>query len=183
MVFIMLRYVPSVGFPGSSDGKEYTCNAGNSGSIPGSGRSPEEGIGSALQYSWTSLVAQMVKNPPVMWETWVQSLGWEDPLEEGKATPPVFLPGESQGQGSLAGYSKWGRKESTQLNTSTRQSQISYNVNRIIQNLRELRRSHPLCFKYFSTPELLQSAPNAGQSEQVFLSSALDRCGISGLCI
>ena len=86
MGFIMLRYVPSVGFPGSSDGKEYTCNAGNSGSIPGSRRSPEEGIGYPLQYSWTSLVAQSVKNPPTGQETWVRSLGWEDPLEEGVAT-------------------------------------------------------------------------------------------------
>ena len=51
--------------------------------IPGSGRSPREGIGYPLPYSWASLVAQMVKNLPAMWETWIQSLGWEDPLEEG----------------------------------------------------------------------------------------------------
>ena len=44
---------------------------------------------------WASLVAQMVKNLPAVWETWVQCLGWEDPLEEGMATTPVFLPGES----------------------------------------------------------------------------------------
>ena len=55
-------------------------------SIPGSGRSAREGIGYPLQYSWASLVAQMVKNLPAMQETWVQSLGWEDPLEKGKAT-------------------------------------------------------------------------------------------------
>ena len=54
--------------------------------IPGWGRSAGEGIGHALQYSWASLVAQLVKNPPVMWETWVRSLGWEDPLEKGTAT-------------------------------------------------------------------------------------------------
>ena len=53
--------------------------------IPGSRRSPGEGIGYPLQYSWASLVTQMVKNSPAMWETWVQSLGWEDPLEEGMA--------------------------------------------------------------------------------------------------
>ena len=53
--------------------------------IPGSGRSPGEGIGYPLQYSWASLVAQLVKNPPAMWEAWVQSLGWEDPLEKGTA--------------------------------------------------------------------------------------------------
>ena len=50
------------------------------------GRSTEEGRGCPLQYSWASLVAQLVKNPPTMWETWVRSLGWEDPLEKGKAT-------------------------------------------------------------------------------------------------
>ena len=54
--------------------------------IPGSGRSFPEGTGYPLQYSWTSLVAQLVKNPPAMQETWVQSLGWGDPLEKGKAT-------------------------------------------------------------------------------------------------
>ena len=59
--------------------------------IPGSGRSPGEGIGYPLQCSWASLVAQLVKNPPAMWETWVGSLGWEDPLEEGMATDSSFL--------------------------------------------------------------------------------------------
>ena len=57
--------------PGSSVGKESACNAGNPGSIPGLGSSPGEGIGYPLQYSWTSLVAQMVKDPPAMWEMWV----------------------------------------------------------------------------------------------------------------
>ena len=63
------------GFPGSSAGKESACNAGDSGSISGLGRSPGEGIGYPLQYSWASLVAQMVKNLPAMQETWVRSLG------------------------------------------------------------------------------------------------------------
>ena len=54
--------------------------------IPGSGRSPGKGIGYQLQYSWVSLVAQLVKNPPAIQETWVQFLGWEVPLEKGKAT-------------------------------------------------------------------------------------------------
>ena len=54
--------------------------------IPGSGRFPGEGISYPPQYSWASLVTQMVKNLPATWETWVQSLGWEDPLEEGMAT-------------------------------------------------------------------------------------------------
>ena len=80
-----------MGFPRSSAGKESVCNAGDSSSIPGSGRSPGEGIGYPLQYSWASLVTQMVKNPPAMWETWVQSLGWEVPLEEGMGTHSSIL--------------------------------------------------------------------------------------------
>ena len=75
------------GFPCGSVGKESTCNAGDPGSIPGSGRSPGEGIGYPLQYSWASLVAQLVKNPLAMWETWVQSLGWEDSPGEVKGYP------------------------------------------------------------------------------------------------
>ena len=71
------------GFPNSSVGKESACNAGDPGLIPGSGRSPGKGIGYQLQYSWVSLVAQLVKNPPAMQETLVQFLGWEDPLEKG----------------------------------------------------------------------------------------------------
>ena len=61
----------SEGFPGSSAGEESSCNAGEPGSIPGSGRSVAEGIGYPLQYSWASLVAELVKNPPAMRETWV----------------------------------------------------------------------------------------------------------------
>ena len=79
------------GFPDSSVGKESTCNAGDPGSIPGLGRSPAEGIGYPLQYSWASLVAQLVKNLPAMPETWVRSLGWEDPLEKEKATHSSIL--------------------------------------------------------------------------------------------
>ena len=60
-------------------------------SIPGSGRSPEKGTGYPLQYSWASLGAQLVKNPPAMQETWVQSLGWDNPLEKGTATHSSIL--------------------------------------------------------------------------------------------
>ena len=59
------------GFPHSSVGKESACNSGDPSSIPGSGKSPGEGIGYALQYSWASVMAQLVKNLPAMWETWV----------------------------------------------------------------------------------------------------------------
>ena len=72
-----------VGFPDSSAGKESACNARDSGSTPGSGRSTGEEIGYPLHYSWASLVTQLVKNLPALWETWVQSLDWEDPLEKG----------------------------------------------------------------------------------------------------
>ena len=79
------------GFPGGSDGKQSACNAGDSGSVPGSGRTSGERIGYPFQYSWASLLAQMVKNLPAMQETWVQSLGWEAPLEEGLATHSSIL--------------------------------------------------------------------------------------------
>ena len=81
-----------MGFPGSSVGKESACNAGDSDSIPGLGRSTREGIGYyPFQCSWASLVAQLVKNPPSMWDAWASSLGWEDPLELGKAIHSSIL--------------------------------------------------------------------------------------------
>ena len=79
------------GFSDSSAGKKSTFNAGDPSLIPGSGRPPGEGIGYPLQYSLASLVAQMVKNPLAVRETWIQSLGWEDPLEEGMATHSSIL--------------------------------------------------------------------------------------------
>ena len=78
-------------FPGISDGKESARNAGDPSSIPRLGRSPGEGIGYPIQYSWVSLVAQTVKNLPAVQETWVQPMGWEDPLEEGMATHSSIL--------------------------------------------------------------------------------------------
>ena len=68
-------------FPDGSAGKESAYDARDPSSVPGLGRSPGEGIGYPLQYSWSSLVAQLVKNLPTMQETWVRSLAWEDPLE------------------------------------------------------------------------------------------------------
>ena len=82
------------GFPGSSAGKESACNAGDTSSIAGLGRSGVEGIGYPLQYSWASLVAQLVENLFAMQETWVQSLGWEDPLEKEWLPTQVFWHGE-----------------------------------------------------------------------------------------
>ena len=80
-----------MGFPGNSAGKESACNAGDPRSIPGLGSAPAEVIDYPLQYSWASLVAQLIKNPPAMQETCVRSLGWEDPLEEGMATHSSIL--------------------------------------------------------------------------------------------
>ena len=88
----ILTYIEDkLGFHGSSAGKEYACNAGDPSSIPGLGRSPGEGKCYPLQYSWASLVAQMVKNLLAMQETWVPSLGWENSLEENMATHSRIL--------------------------------------------------------------------------------------------
>ena len=100
------------GFCDSSVGKESACNAGDLGLIPGSGRSPGEKVGYPLQYSWASLVAQLVKNLPAMQETWVQSLGREDPWRRERLPTPVFRPGEFHGL-----YSPWGRKEADTTET------------------------------------------------------------------
>ena len=113
-------------FNGSSAGKEFACTAGDPGSIPGSGRSPGEGIGYPLQYSWASLEAQMVKNPPAMQETWVRSLAWADPLEEGMATHSSILawriswteePGGLQSMRSQRVRHNWATKHSREWNS------------------------------------------------------------------
>ena len=90
-------------FPNSSVGKESACNAGDPGSIPGLGRSAGEGIGYPLQYSWASLVAQLVKNLPAMQETCVGKIPWK----RERLPAPVFWPGQFHGL-----YSPWGCKES-----------------------------------------------------------------------
>ena len=87
-------HIDVLGFPGSSAGKEFACNTVDPSLIPGLGWSPTEGIGYLCQYCWAFLMAQMVSNPPAMWEAWVWYLDWKDPLEEGQPTP-VFSPGES----------------------------------------------------------------------------------------
>ena len=95
-------------FPVSSPGKESTCNAADSGSIPGLGRSTGEAIGYPIQYSWASLGAQLVKNLPAIWEAWVQFLGvGKIPWRRERLPTPVFWPGEFHGL-----YSPWGRKQS-----------------------------------------------------------------------
>ena len=94
-------------FPGSSAGKQSACNAGDPSSIAGFGRSPGEGIGYPRQYSWTSLVAQLVKNPPAVqrpgFDLWVGKIPWRTE----RLPTPVFWPGEFHRL-----YGPWGHKES-----------------------------------------------------------------------
>ena len=80
-----------ISFQGSSAGKESAGNEGDPSLIPGPGRLAGEWIGYPFQYSWASLVTQLVKNPPAIRETWVPPLGWEDPLEKVVATHSSFL--------------------------------------------------------------------------------------------
>ena len=107
---ILLKFIKAqpllVGFSESLVGKESACNAGDPGSVLGSGRSFAGEIGHPFQYFWAFLVAQLVRNPSAMRETWVQSLGWEDTLEKGKATHFIFWPGEFHGL-----FSPWGHKD------------------------------------------------------------------------
>ena len=77
--------------PGGSAGQDSACNAGDPGSISGSGRSAGEETGYPLQYSWTSMLVQLVKNPPAVWEIGFWFLDWEDPLEKGMATHSSIL--------------------------------------------------------------------------------------------
>ena len=89
--FIELDKAVIQAFPCNSVGQASTCNAGDPSSIPGSGRSPGEGIGYPLQYTWASLVAQMVKNPPAMQGILVQSVDSQDPLEDSMASHSSIL--------------------------------------------------------------------------------------------
>ena len=112
------------GFPGSLVGNESSCNGGDLDSIPGLGRSPAERLGYPLQYSWASLLAHTVKNPPAMrrpgFHPWAGKIPWRRAWQP----TPVFLPGESQGLRSLVGYSWRGHKES-EHNWATKHSDFN----------------------------------------------------------
>ena len=82
------------GFPDSSVGQESACKAGDPGWIPGLGRSAEEGIGYPLQYSWASLMAQLVKNLPAMWKTWFDPWVGKIPWRRERLPTLVVWPGE-----------------------------------------------------------------------------------------
>ena len=102
----------SLGFPCSSAGKESVCNAGVPGLIPGWRSFPGEGMCYPLQYPWASLVAQMVKNPPAVWETWVWSLGGKIPWRRAWQHTLWYSCLENpHGRRGLAGYSPWCCKE------------------------------------------------------------------------
>ena len=112
-----------MGFPGSSACKEYTCNGGDPSSIPGSGRSPGEGISYPLQYFWASLVAQMINNLPAMWENWVhpwvRKISWRRVWQP----TPIFLPRESPrseepGRSQSMGPQRVGQDRVTKYSTS-----------------------------------------------------------------
>ena len=103
-------------FPDSSVGKESTCNAGDPGSIPGSGRSPGEGIGYPLQYSWASLVVQLVKNPPAMWADLGSVPGLGRSPGEGKGYPLQYSGLENSMDYTVHGVAK----SQTRLSTHTR---------------------------------------------------------------
>ena len=95
-----------MGFPGSSAGKESTCNAGDPDSVPGLGRLTGEGLGYPLLCSWASPVAQLIKNPPAMWEIWFDLWVGKMPWRTERLPTLVSWPGEFHGL-----YSPWGRKE------------------------------------------------------------------------
>ena len=90
-VYVYMYAYISMGFPDSSVGNESACNSGDPGSIPGSGRFTWRRDRLPTPVFLGFLVAQLLKNLPAMWETWVWSLGWEDPLEKGKATHSSIL--------------------------------------------------------------------------------------------
>ena len=147
----MVHLSHPLGFLGSSDSKESACNAGDPGSILGLGRSPGEGIGYPLCYSWASLVAQMVKNLPAKWEFCVGKIPWRRAWQ----LPPVFLPGESpwtekpgrlQSMGSYKVKHDWVTKHSTH-----HMRVVSLNF---VQSLTEdyrLGGSHSVALKNWST--------------------------------
>ena len=97
---------PPQGFPDSSVGKESICNSGDPGSIPVLGSSTRIVIGFPFQCSLASLVAQLVKNPTAIWETWVLWV-WKIPWIRERLTTPGFLPGEFHGL-----FSPWVCQES-----------------------------------------------------------------------
>ena len=101
-----LRLQIKLRFPHNSVVNESTCNEGDPSLIPGSGRSTGEGIVYSLQYSWASLVAQLVNNPPAIQETWTGSLARKIPWRREKLPTPVFWPREFHGL-----CSSWGGKE------------------------------------------------------------------------
>ena len=152
-------FMQSMGFPGSSAGKESTCNAGDPSSISGLGRPPGERIGYPLQYSWASPVAQTVKNPPAMRKTLVRSLGWEDSLEEGLATHSSILAWRIPWTEELGGLQSvqsgnvrhdWVTKHST-AQSAEEEVLLTFEATEIQYYIREGLLSNPRCVLAGST--------------------------------
>ena len=123
-------------FSGLSAGKESACNCGDPSLIPGLGRSPGERIGHPRQNSWASLVAQLVKTPLLMLETWVWCLCWKDPLEKGMSTHFSILAWR------IPWTFPWGHKESDtteQLYSLIVYLTITSSINYIFKNKNKAR--------------------------------------------
>ena len=147
------------GFPHSSIGKESTCHAGDPSLIPGSGRSAGEEIGYPLQYSWASLVAQLVNSPSAKRDTWVWSLGWEDPLEKRKATHSSILTWRTQ----------WGHEElDMTIWAAAHQASLAYTVSQNFLELMSIESAMPSNHSILSHPFLL--LPSIFLSIRVFSS-------------
>ena len=139
------------GFPGSSAGKESSCQCRSPWFDFWVGKSPGEGIGYPPQYSWASLVSHMKKNLPAMWETWVRSLSWEDSLEEGVAThcsipawriPWTEEPGRSQSLGSqfdMTERQEKGRIQKLSLDVEFRTKRLHSSSYKYIQGTKEAK--------------------------------------------
>ena len=137
-----------MGFPVISADEDSTCNAGDPSSIPGLGRSPGEGIGYPLQYSWAYLVTQLVKNPPELWETWVGKIPWR----RERLSTPVFWPGEFY---TVQGVTKSDTTERLSLFRRPAGGTAFCSQDRFLKKVHRLYTLSPILFTVFLTLFLL----------------------------
>ena len=128
------------GFPDSLAGKESTCNMRDLGSIPGLGRAPGEGKGYPLQYSWASLVTQLIKNQPTMRETWVGKIHWR----RERLPTPVFLgfPCGSAGKESACNEGDLGWEDPLEKGMATHSSILAWRIPWIVKSMGSQRVRH-----------------------------------------